>query len=358
MTNGPFDAPPAAPTGPQLPPPPASPLPPQVVVMPARRRGVWSIIATVLLVISVLVNVGLFAAVAGLTVLVAPGFGGESLLEERVIESGPAGDKIAVIRIDGILDDETVERISPMIEKAAKDDNVKAVILRVDSPGGGITASDVLHHKLSDLGDKKPIVTAMEGIAASGGYYIACASDYIVAQPTTITGSIGIIAEFFFLNTLMKDKLGVTPVTLKIGEKKDWPNMFGASDITPEQKDYFEKSLLKPGYDRFVDVVVEGRKEAKLTKEELLPIANGAVYSAEKAKELKLIDEIGYFETAVDAAKSLAKISDARVVEYRHPPGLSDLLGIGFQAKAALDLRPEKVSALAAPRIMYLWQGF
>jgi len=307
-------------------------------------------------VISVLANIGLIAAVAGLAVMVSPGFGGDSFLEERLVEPGPAGHKIAVIRIDGILDEETVERITPMIEKAQKDKNVKAIILRIDSPGGGITASDVLHHKIGDLRDSgKPIVTAMEGVAASGGYYIACATDYIVAQPTTITGSIGIIAEFFFLNTLMKDKLGVTPVTLKIGEKKDWPNMFGASDITPEQRDYFEKSLLRPGYDRFVDVVAEGRD---LKKEDVLPIANGAVYSADKAKELKLIDEIGYFETAVDAAKDLAKLTEARVVEYHHPPGLSDLLGIGFQAKAALDLRPEKISALAAPHVMYLWKGF
>jgi protease-4 len=134
MTTGPFDAPPAGPTTPQLPPP----LPPPLVVMlPPRKRGAWSLIATVLLVISVLANIGLIAAVAGLAVMVAPGFGGESVLEERVVEPGPAGQKIAVIRIDGILDEETVERITPMIEKADKDKSVKAIILRIDSPGGG-----------------------------------------------------------------------------------------------------------------------------------------------------------------------------------------------------------------------------
>lgn len=343
MSNGSFHVPPAGPAAA----PPAA---------PPRRRSAWSVVATVLLVLSMVANAVLFLAVLGMMALLSPTFTQGSLIEEEVIEKGPRSAKIAVIRVEGLLFEDMVEYVSPMLTRAAEDDNVKAVILRIDSPGGGLTASDGLHHAIQAFRDTgKPIVTAMDGVAASGGYYIACGTDYIVAQPTTLTGSIGVIAEFFFVNTLMQDKLGVTPVTLKMGDRKDWPNIFTAKDLAPEQREYLMESLLKPGYDRFVDIVAEGRE---MERDKVLSLATGGIFVADEALASGLVDEIGYLETAIGAAKELAKVTEARVVEYRRPPTLADLMGLGVKARQALDLRPERLATFATPRVMYLWKGF
>jgi protease-4 len=213
----------------------------------------------------------------------------------------------------------------------------------------------MIHNDIRTILKGKPVIAAMDGVAASGGYYIACAAPEIVAQQTTITGSIGVIGQFFFLSGLLKDKLGVVPVTLKMGAQKDWPNMF-APDMTPEQADYLMTTLLQPGYDRFVDVVAESRK---MPRDEVLQLATGRVFMAKEAKEVKLIDEIGYFDKAIEMAKKKAGLSKARVVEYVQPFRLLDLLGVQSKAKSSLlmDLRPERLAALASPRIMYLWTG-
>jgi protease-4 len=346
LTPGASQGPSAAGTAPAAPP-------------PKKSSGVWKVLVALLLLGSLAVNAVLVVALLGIVGMtdmegLFSGGGFEETYIERVVEKGPGSKKIAIIRIDGVVDEMMAESVRAEAERAARDDAVKAVILRINSPGGGLTASDMIHHDLKTLLGDKPLIASMDAVAASGGYYIACAADDIVAQQTTITGSIGVIAQFFFLNGLLQDKLGIVPVTLKVGQHKDWPNMFAAS-MTEEQKEYFLKSLLQPGYDRFVDVVTESRG---LKREDVLALATGRIFMAREAKENGLVDEIGYLEDAIKVAKKRAGIQEARIVEYVRPFRLFDILGASARTQTLLDLRPEKLAALASPKIMYLWTGY
>jgi protease-4 len=324
---------------------------------PAKRSRVLTVLALVLLGLSLVANglliIGL-VAMAGLSSLDGIGYSEASAFVERVAEKGPSSHKIAVIRIEGIIEESMAEGLRIQMQRAARDNAVKAVILRINSPGGGLTASDMIYHDAKTILKDKPVIAAMDSVAASGGYYIACAADKIVAQHTTITGSIGVIGEFFFLSGLLKDKLGVQVVTLKMGEHKDWPNMF-AADMPPEQREYFMETLLKPGYDRFVDTVSEARE---IKRDEVVKLATGRIFMAPEARKAGLIDEVGYFERAVEIAKEHAGITEARVVEYIQPFRLFDILGVNAKTNSLLSLDREKLSNLASPRIMYLWTGY
>jgi protease-4 len=346
--------------------PPAAPVPPAAVppalAAPGRRGDRWGILGVLLVVLlglSVVAN-GVLLVVIFVLVGSISGGGIEDNYIERIVERGTSSHKIAVIRVEGLIDEFMVASLRGQMVRAAEDKRVKAVILRIDSPGGGLTASDMIYNDVKTLLKDKPVLAAMDGLAASGGYYVACSTSEIVAQPTTITGSIGVIAEFFFLKGLLTDKLGVQIVTLKMGSQKDWGSMF-AVDMPPEQQEYFMSTLLKPGYDHFVDIVAKSRK---LPRDKVVSLATGRIYMAKEAKESGLIDEIGYFDRAIELAKQKAGIKDARVVEYIQQFRFLDLLGassasakspLGFDLK---DLRPEKLAALASPRIMYLWTGF
>jgi protease-4 len=330
--------------------------PDAAVQKPRRRRSVWAILATIFLVLSVVGNLVLMVAVIGLVAVMGGTGGIEEGLLERTVEKGPHDSKIVVIHIDGFIDEYMVESVRAQVDRAARDSAVRAVILRIDSPGGGLTASDMIHHEVRERLTKcgKPVVAAMDGVAASGGYYIACSADKIVAQTTTVTGSIGIIAQFFYLQGLLKDRLGVVPVTLTIGEKKGWPNMFDLG-MTEEQRTYFMETLLRPGYDRFVNVVSESRR---MKRDDVLKLATGRIYMGPEARQTGLVDEVGYFERAVEIARDRAGVSEARVVEYVRPFSLSTLLGLTAKTPSVLDLRPERLAEMASPRVMYLWTGF
>jgi len=322
---------------------------------PARRSSVLQVLTAVFLGLSIAANVVLLVIVLGLAAALIGGMEGDQYVE-KVLEEGPADVKIAIIRIDGVIDADLADAATRQIRQAADDPKVKAVVFRINSPGGGITESDVLHHEIKTrlVAGGKPVVAAMDDMATSGGYYIACAADTVVAQETTITGSIGIIAQFFFLNTLMTNKLGITPVTLKIGEQKDWPNLF-AAEMTPEQSEYLMNVLLKPGYERFVDVVALARK---MDRQDVLRLATGRVFMAKEAKQNGLVDDIGYLDRAIEIARTRAGLTEARVVEYAKPFDLAALLGVSSDTKALLSLNAEKLAALASPKVMYLWTGF
>jgi len=325
---------------------------------PKKRTSVLAILAVILLVLSIAANAVLLIVVIGLAAALGgslAGGGVEDTYLERVIERGPSSQKIAVIRIEGLIYEPLVARVRSKLDRAARDDDVVAVILRINSPGGYLTASDMLYHEIRSFAREtdKPVVAAMDAVAASGGYYAACAAGDIVAQRTTVTGSIGIIAQYFFLSGLLEDKLGIRTVTLKMGDQKDWPNMF-AADITPEQSRYIMTTLLQPGYDQFVDVVAEARG---MDRQEVLRLATGRIFMAREARQCGLIDEVGYFERAVEIAKERAGIERARVVELVRPFGFFELFSLSTKAKSLLDLGPESLPALSSPRIMYLWTG-
>ncbi|MFC1738678.1 S49 family peptidase, partial [Planctomycetota bacterium] len=187
------------------------------------------------------------------------------------------------------------------------------------------------------------------GVAASGGYYASVSCDRIVAEPTAITGSIGVIMSHFVLQDLLENKLGIEPVVIKSGPKKDWPSYF--QPLTEEQRQYLNEKLITPAYERFVDIVADGR--SSLTTEDIKRLADGSIYGAQQALDEKMIDKVGYFEQAKKEVLSLAGISEARVVEYRKPLSLSSFLAL--KSKTGLKLDRAALHEMCMPQVLYLW---
>ncbi|MBK7763604.1 MAG: signal peptide peptidase SppA [Bacteroidetes bacterium] len=199
------------------------------------------------------------------------------------------------------------------IRKIAADDNIKAVVLRVNSPGGSALASEIIYHEMMQLKKKKPVVISMGNYAASGGYYISCAGDSIFADNNTLTGSIGVVGVMFNIENMMKNKLGVTFDHVKTGEYADFPNM--SRKMTDIERAWIQ-SYLDSIYTLFKTRVAVARN---LSMEQVEELAQGHVYSGKLAKELKLIDAFGNKDRAILAAASMAKIKDYRLVEYPKP---------------------------------------
>jgi protease-4 len=191
----------------------------------------------------------------------------------------------------------------------------------------------------------------MDGLAASGGYYAAVACDKIIASPTTITGSIGVIMGHMDISRLLEEKLGIKSTTIKSGEKKDWPSMF--REISIEEKAYLMNKLIEPAYSRFVQLVVDGRKN--LSTDEVTTLADGSIYFAQEAMQKGLIDDIGYFETAVAATIKAAGLENASVVEYTKPFSLSEF--IGAKSESVLNISKNQIIEMTTPDLMYLWTG-
>lgn len=258
-------------------------------------------------------------------------FGMQGGCEQVVVQKGPAESKIAILSLDGVIDSddyfgEAANKFLGALEGATSDQAVKALVIEVNSPGGSATYSDVIHHKLEAV--KLPKVVLMGDIAASGGYYVSVACEHIMAHPTTITGSIGVLMEMIHVEELMS-KLGVGVLTVKSGEHKDLGNPFRAP--TEEERQIFQQAVNEIHH-RFVGIVAKGRK---MKEEEVLPLATGRIFTARAALEYRLIDSIGYREDAIEKAKELAGLVDATVVEFRSKPGLRDLLGLSSRQGGA-----------------------
>lgn len=329
----------------------------QYVALPEKpqKNSGWRIFLNILLILSVIGNIFLLLAVVGMSLAMAFGTSG-SLKEqytENVLVDGPHNTKIAVINLFGVIEGDISDEIRVQTENAAEDEAVKAIILRIDSPGGTVSGSDQIHHAISKLRGEtgKPVVAFMQSVAASGGYYSAVACDAIIAEPTAITGSIGVIMNHIVIKDLLEQKLGIQSQTLKSGDKKDWPSMF--TQMTEEQKAYLNNKLIGPAYERFLTLVCEGRKDI-LTPEQARILADGSIYNADEAQKKGLIDQIGYFDDAVAATEELAGISEARVVEYERP--LSWLSSLGAQSKLPF-LNTSSLEKLTAPQLLYLWDG-
>jgi protease-4 len=305
------------------------------------------------------------AALAGMAPQASP-LGGLPGYEEILVDGDKgAKDKIVVLAIEGvILDDKAqglgmVGELRQLLRRLRKADDLKAVILEINSPGGGITASDQIYHALVEFRrDKKvPLVSLFDDVAASGGYYVAMASDHIVAHPTTITGSIGVISQFLVWKDLM-EKVGIEVEVIKSlnaqgkSSYKDIGSPFRR--MTPEERQLLQ-NLITEMWERFVAVVSEGRK-GRLTPEQVRELADGRIFSGAQALRLKLVDEIGYQENAFRKARELAQAPEARVVRLkRKPPGLLELL-YGVEGRSPL---PRPMESLAeGPRLLYLWPGY
>jgi len=253
---------------------------------------------------------------------------GEDKLQEVVLRPSAARDKVLMIDIDGTIssaletgflsrEKSVVARVSERLERAAADPLVKAVILRLDTPGGEVTASDIIYNEILRFKVRtgRPVVGLMMSVAASGGYYIASACDLIVAHPSTLTGSIGVISIFPSVETLMS-KVGVKVAVIKSGPAKDSGSPF--RDMTEDEKKMFQ-GIIDEYYEGFLAVVAKGRK-GKIAADNLRTIADGRVYTAPQALKLGLIDGIGYFDDAFGKARDLASIESAKLVSYTYFP--------------------------------------
>jgi protease-4 len=337
-------------------PPPLNP--PPVIVPPAQsrppRRGRgWMVLALVLLVLlglSVLGNLGQFAgdivSVKGIHTRTAG-----PKLEEAVLEDNDAGNKIAVVDIDGIItsrgDDQNgynmVDVVKAQLDRARDDSKVKAVVLRVDSPGGEVLASDEIYRALVDFqkDSGKPVITSMGNLAASGGYYVSLASRWIVANDLTITGSIGVILHTWNYRALM-DKVGLQPEVYKSGRFKDMlSGERNPAEIPPEEREMVQ-ALIDETYARFQGVVEDGRdsahqrnkSEGKALADNWKDYADGRVLSGTQAYDLGFVDERGTFQDAVSRAKKIAGIHGANLIQYQKRYDLSNFLRLFGKSQA------------------------
>jgi protease-4 len=242
-----------------------------------------------------------------------------------------SGDKIAIVEINDVImsSETTVEQI----KKYREDKSIKAIIIRMNTPGGGVAASQEIYEEVKKTRESgKVIVVSMGSIAASGGYYIACGSNLIVANPGTVTGSIGVIAEFITMKDLA-DKIGLKENVFKSGELKDAGNPF--RDINDKDKAYFQ-DIVDNSFGQFLDVV---SKERKIDKEKLLPNANGRVFTGLQAKELGLIDSLGTFEDAIRITSKMAGIEgEPRIVREKKKFSIFEKI-IGARMEDVTDLK-------------------
>jgi protease-4 len=247
---------------------------------------------------------------------------------------GVGGDRIAVIPVEGVITSEMAKTVNRHLKQYGDDARVKAILLRVDSPGGGVAASEEIYREVRRVKDekKKKIVVSMSQVAASGGYYIAAPADYIYANAGTVTGSIGVIAEWMNFKDLA-DWAKVKPVTFKSGEFKDTGNP--TRELTDRERQYFQ-AMIDELYNQFVKVVLEGRQgrgpeDKKLNEERVRALADGRVYTGETAVANGLVDKLGNYRDALKyTAELIGMKGEPNVVTpppERDSFSLLDLLG-------------------------------
>lgn len=257
------------------------------------------------------------------------------------------GGNVGIVEVFGVIDETSGRRAIRYIDKWAESNSIEAIVMHVNSPGGGAAISQEVYDAVIRASKKKPVVTAMASVAASGGYYIACASDRIVANPGTLTGSIGVIFQFYTFGELM-DKVGINTETVKSGELKD---VGSYSREMTEKEELMLRSVVMDTYEQFVRVVAEGRGK---DIEEIYPLADGSIYTGLQAYNLGLVDDLGGFEEALQIAKDLAKMDGepkpVRPYE-RKKITVFDLLGNFSRVLSAPVER-----TLSGPQLMYLYQ--
>jgi len=378
---------------PENPAPPAPPViaAPAAPTAPVRKSRGWMIAALILVVL-----LG-FSLLGNLTQFIAHGLNwSRSLkastarevgpkLDEAVLEDNKSRDKIAVITVAGLISGETdadgnnlVDLIKAQLDRADDDDRVKAVILKVDSPGGEVMASDEIYKAIADFqedeaDDKgvpgrkgKPVICSMGSLAASGGYYISAPCRWIVANELTLTGSIGVIMHGYNYRGL-EDKLGVVPMTFKSGKFKDMLSPDRSTNEIPAEERAMVQGLIDETFQKFKGVVSDGRAAAHdLNKKEGHPLADdwedyadGRVLSGTQALKLGLVDELGDFEDAVDRAEKIAGVKNANLVEYEEHSDFSDFLSLFSQSTKARDIKLDlglDIPKLRSGCCYFLWQ--
>jgi len=251
-------------------------------------------------------------------------------LREMQVSGGRGSDKIALIEVEGMLinartggflqpTENKVSLFKEQLDRAASDKKVNAVVLRVNSPGGTVTASDTMYEMLTRFRErtKKPVIASLQEVAASGGYYVACAADEIMANPTSVVGSIGVIVNTFDASRGL-DKLGIRSEAIKSGPLKDMGSPFKA--MTADERSVMQ-GMVDEYYARFLSVVKEHRNLA--TEEKARLATDGRVFSGKQALEVGLVDKVGLLEDAIKLARQTGKAPGARAIMYKRPYGFS-----------------------------------
>ncbi len=294
-------------------------------------------------------------------------FLGTDRIQEVVLVESKAKEKILVIDLNGPIgidpnpgilkrEGNLLSTIYYRLKKASQDPHVKGIILRLDTPGGEGTASDIIYNEILRFKEKTgiPVLALMMGVAASGGYYVACGCDFIMAHPTTITGSIGVIAILPGFKEVL-NKIGIEVNVIKSGKMKDAGGPW--KDLSQEERAYYQ-DMVDELYHDFLQVVHRSRKDL-LTPEEIKRIADGRVFPAKKALELKLIDAVGYFDDALKKILSLAAVRDAQVIAYTYHPAKKTNIYANEASQdkpLSLEIKPfENLLPSLKTGIYYIW---
>ncbi len=288
-------------------------------------------------------------------------------LSETLIK-GTGKDKILVIPIKGIITGQStkklfieepslVDSVKQQLEHARDDNDVKVVILEINSPGGGITASDIIYKEIMKFKEvtNKKVIVIMQDVAASGAYYISAAADKIMSHPTSVTGSIGVIMPMINIADLV-EKFDIEDTSIKSGKMK---NIGSPLKKMSEEERTVLQDIVDEMYTRFLDIIVDGRN---MKIEDVRMLADGRIYTGKQALDNGLIDQLGYFDDAIALAKEVAGIQEAKIIQYKKMFNLAEIL-----AGSIDNLFGDKTIKIGIhtavtnddfPRFMYLWPGY
>ncbi|GEN46960.1 signal peptide peptidase SppA [Alkalibacillus haloalkaliphilus] len=325
-----------------------------------KKRWIALGIAVGLFIVSIIAQVSTTVATTNWNEM----FESDRDFSEEVREDGDPFDKVAVIHLEGVIQSSDVggllntstynhKMLLDMLDFAKEDDDVEAVVLRVNTPGGGVVESEEVHSKILDLQEEdKPVYVSMGNMAASGGYYVSAPADHIVAHPATLTGSIGVIMEAINFAELADD-LGVEFNTITSGEYKDIMSSF--RPMTDDEESILQ-SMIDEMYDEFVQVIANGRDMDESTVRDL---GDGRIYTGSQAEENGLVDSLGSLDDAISQLKEDHNLQNAQVVEYEYQLGFNAFLGGTAQRLVSDEFRfsqlEEMIRKSSAPRAMYLY---
>jgi protease-4 len=321
-------------------------------------------IAAVLFFVSIAVGAATTLFTADTENIIDELFASESAFYEEVIEGDDYTNVIAVFDVEGTIQDTGEASLlssatynhrafMDKLKMAEENDDIKGIILRVNSPGGGVVESAEIHEKILDIKKvKKPVYVSMGSMAASGGYYISAPADKIYASPETMTGSLGVIMHGYNYEKLAK-KYGVEFETIKSGPHKDI--MSPTREMTGEEREILQ-NMINNSYDQFVKVIADGRG---MTEKEVREIADGRIYDGRQAKENHLIDDFGHLDDVIAAMKTDIGEKDAQVIRYTDEAGFGSLFSMGAQKMLGNDVETavltKILSSSNSPRLMYLY---
>ncbi|MEY8733888.1 signal peptide peptidase SppA [Peribacillus frigoritolerans] len=321
-------------------------------------------IAAVLFFVSIAVGAATTLFTADTENIIDELFASESAFYEEVIEGDDYTNVIAVFDVEGTIQDTGEASLlssatynhrafMDKLKMAEENDDIKGIILRVNSPGGGVVESAEIHEKILDIKKvKKPVYVSMGSMAASGGYYISAPADKIYASPETMTGSLGVIMHGYNYEKLAK-KYGVEFETIKSGPHKDI--MSPTREMTGEEREILQ-DMINNSYDQFVKVIADGRG---MTEKEVREIADGRIYDGRQAKENHLIDDFGHLDDVIAAMKTDIGKKDAQVIRYTDEAGFGSLFSMGAQKMLGNDVETavltKILSSSNSPRLMYLY---